>query len=152
MPLRHPRKQVPPHSKENDFENQAIYKRELEEHYENDHFHTTETYSISEECVTYSAVMDTDDGKHYAVRYYVPHKPGKIRFHEDDYLEVYPTPALDLRIGYSLEENQAEANITPECLPPDQRNMYIRMLEDALRKLKSEVLPSGLSCGEREEK
>lgn len=87
--------------------------------------------------------MDTDDGKHYAVRYYVPHKPGKIRFYEDDYPEVYPTPMLDLRIGYSLEENKAEANITPENLTPDQRDTYIQVLEDALRVLKADAILGG---------
>lgn len=121
--------------------------RELEEHYENDHFHTTETYSISEECVTYSAVMDTDDGKHYAVRYYVPHKPGKIRFYEDDYPEVYPTPMLDLRIGYSLEENQAETNITPKTLSREQRDTYIQVLEDALKALQAETALDNLDAG-----
>lgn len=119
-------------------------RRELEEHYENDRFHTTEIYSISDECVTYSAVMDTDDGKHYAVRYYVPHKPGKIRFYEDDYPEVYPTPMLDLRIGYSLEENKTEANITPEHLTPDQRDSYIQVLEDALKALRTETAHDNL--------
>ena len=87
--------------------------------------------------------MDTDDGKHYAVRYYVPHKPGKIRFYEDDYPEVYPTPMLDLRIGYILEENKTEANITPEHLTPDQRDSYIQVLEDALRVLKADVILGG---------
>ena len=66
----------------------------LEEHYENDRFHTTEIYSINEECVTYSAVMDTDDGKHYAVQYYVPHKPGKIRFQQVTTQKCTPTRCL----------------------------------------------------------
>lgn len=109
----------------------------LEEHYENDRFHTIEIYNISEECVTYSAVMDTDDGKHYAVQYYVPHKPGKIRFHTGNYPEVYPNPVLDLRMGYSVNANKVEANITPENLTSEQKSAYIQVLEDTLKDLQA---------------
>lgn len=112
-------------------------RRELEENYENDRFHTIEIYSVNEECVTFSAVMDTEDGKHYAVQYNVPHKPGKIRFHTGNYPEVYPTPVLDLRMGYSVEENKVEANITPENLTSEQKSVYIQVLENALRDLQA---------------
>jgi len=81
--------------------------------------------------------MDTDKGKHYAVQYYVPHKPGKIRFHTGNYPEVYPNPVLDQRMGYSVNANKVEANITPENLTPEQRGAYIQVLENALRDLQA---------------
>lgn len=54
---------------------------------------------------------------------------------------------LDLRIGYSLEENRAEANITPEKLSPDQRCAYIQVLEDALKALRDEAALDNLEVG-----
>jgi hypothetical protein len=127
-------------------------RRELEEHYDNDRFHTIEIYNINEECVTYSAIMDTDDGKHYAVQYYVPHKLGKIRFHTGNYPEVYSTPVLDLRMGYSVEGNKVETNITPENLTSEQKSAYIQVLENALKNFRIKAVPSDRGVSEREEK
>ena len=108
---------------------------ELEEHYESDRFYTIEVYGHSGEYMTYLEVMDTDDGKHYAIQYDVPHKSGKIRFRTDEYPEVFPTPILDLRMGYSVEENHVEVNITPENLTVEQAAIYQQLLNDAAGRI-----------------
>lgn len=151
-PSPHPRKQVPPHSKENDLANQtfpaANWKNTMRTIASTRQKHTASVRNVSPTARSWTPT--TANITLYATMY--PTSQARYAFTRMTTQKCILLQCWTYGLDTALKKTrQKPTNITPEHLTPDQRNTYIRMLEDALRKLQVGASPNDLGGGEIKE-
>lgn len=105
---------------------------ELNKYYNKGRIHHQEIVNVEPDEVTYTAVLDTDDGRHYRLEYVEKLFDG-VTVYVNECQEVFPAPKVEVSITFN--ENGDPWITIPARYDADAQGVYEEMLKETIEML-----------------